>query len=113
MKLICIKCTFGCNLTATKVKGEVVVKGNRCPMGAIYAKEELTCPKRTVTSVVNTNVGMRSVKTDKDVDIRKIDEVLAAIAKVKVKNPKYHDIIIKGVAGTDANVIITSSTDCK
>ena len=48
-ELICIICPRGCHLT---VDDELNVSGNTCPRGAVYAKQELTHPTRTLTSTV-------------------------------------------------------------
>ena len=56
--LTCITCPMGCELTA-ELNGGVVtaVTGNTCPRGAVYAKEELTEPKRMLTSTVRIDGG--------------------------------------------------------
>ena len=52
-ELICISCPIGCHIQAEMTAaGEVEVSGNRCPRGKAYALNELTDPKRMVTSVV-------------------------------------------------------------
>ena len=48
--LTCIMCPLGCSLVATKDGDEIKVTGNNCQRGEIFAKEELTCPMRIVTS---------------------------------------------------------------
>ena len=48
-ELTCIVCPRGCRL---KVDDDLNVTGNFCPRGAQYAKDELTDPKRMITSFV-------------------------------------------------------------
>jgi CxxC motif-containing protein len=49
----CIMCPLGCEMTVTVEDGAVTdVKGNTCPRGAQYAKDEVTAPKRMLTSTV-------------------------------------------------------------
>ncbi len=103
MKLICIKCPRGCEIT---VNGDSIT-GNACPRGLEYAKEEMTCPMRTVTYLAKTESGVVPVKTDKDVPKSKIFEVVEEISKLKLKKSQIGDVVIKGVAGLDANVIVT------
>ena len=51
--LTCIGCPLGCQITVTMENGEVTdVKGNTCPRGDKYAREEVTNPTRVVTSIV-------------------------------------------------------------
>ena len=57
-EMICIMCPMGCNLTVTKNGDDITVTGNNCQRGVIFAKEELTCPKRIVTSSVKTEQGV-------------------------------------------------------
>ena len=51
MKLICIKCPRGCNLTVANG----TITGNLCPRGIDYAKEEMTMPMRIVTALIKVN----------------------------------------------------------
>ena len=106
MELICIKCPRGCNL---EVDGDKV-SGNLCPRGIEYAKEELTCPMRCVTSLIKVDNGVVPVKTDKEVPKAQIKAVLAEIANVNVKNLKCGDIIIENVLNTGANVVVTGNS---
>ena len=48
-ELICIVCPRGCHLT---IDDNMNVKGNFCPRGKQYAINEVTCPKRMLTSTV-------------------------------------------------------------
>ena len=45
-QMTCLLCPRGCLLTVSD-NGEV--SGNYCPRGLIYAKQEMTAPKRTLT----------------------------------------------------------------
>ena len=78
MKLVCIKCPRGCELD---VDGEKVT-GNFCPRGIDYAKEEQTCPMRTVTALVKVDGTVVPVKTDKEVPKAEVFRVLEEIAKL-------------------------------
>lgn len=49
----CITCPMGCELTVTITDGKVTdVKGNTCLRGKMYAINEVTAPKRMLTSSV-------------------------------------------------------------
>lgn len=108
MDLVCIVCPFGCRMKVKKIGNKVVVAGNKCPRGEKYAIEEATMPTRTVTTSIKTANGVASVKTDKPVPKDKIKEVLSVIEKTYVKSPHYGEIVIHNVAGTEANVVVTS-----
>ena len=49
-EMTCIVCPIGCQLRADPTK--MTVSGNRCTRGRKYALEELTSPRRTVTSTI-------------------------------------------------------------
>jgi CxxC motif-containing protein len=54
----CIMCPMGCELTVTLDGGKFVsVTGNTCPRGAKYAQDEVTAPKRMLTSTVRIKGG--------------------------------------------------------
>ena len=103
MKLICIKCPRGCELRVTKKK----IKGNLCPRGIDYAKEEFTNPKRIVTSLAKSKYGIVPVKTDIEVPKEKIKKVLSQISKLKLDKTKIGDIVITNILGTGANIVVT------
>ena len=107
--LICIRCPIGCCLTVTKQKsGKVKVEGNRCPRGEEYGKQEVTDPRRIVTTIKQTKKGTISLKTD--VAIKKADyfKVLRQIDKTPVtKKYKIGDVFIKGVCGSHSNIVVT------
>lgn len=103
MKLVCIKCPRGCELT---VEGENVT-GNFCPRGLTYAKEEQTCPMRTVTALIKVDGGVVPVKTDKEVPKSKVFDVLKEIEKIKLNKVKFGQVVLSNVCGTDANIVVT------
>ncbi len=111
-ELTCIVCPRGCRLT---IDDDLNVTGNSCPRGAIYAKDELTNPKRMITSfmrVKNRHDCVVSVKTSTSIPKGKIFEVMEAINKVGVDAPTHiGDIAIKNVLGLDADIIITKNID--
>ena len=79
--LTCIECPIGCEVEVTLEENKVVlVKGNSCPRGKMYAENEVVCPKRVVTSTVRAKSGeMIPVKTDKPV---KKSEIFAVMRKI-------------------------------
>lgn len=108
-QLTCIMCPVSCNLQITKKNNEILVTGNACIRGETYAKQELTNPKRTVTTLVKTNKGVLPCKTTKEIDKDKIFDCLAEINKINLKSAKPGDIIIKNVLNSDADVVITGN----
>lgn len=109
-ELTCIVCPRGCRLT---IDDELNVTGNSCPRGAQYAKDELTNPKRMITSFVrvkNRDNTVVSVKTSTSIPKGMIFDVMNEIDKVRVSAPtKIGDIAIKNVLNTGADIIITKN----
>ena len=100
--LTCIGCPLGCQITVTMENGEVTdVKGNTCPRGDKYAREEVTNPTRVVTSIV---------KVEDVIPKGKIFDILDEIKPIVVKAPvKIGDVIVPNVAGTGVDVIATKN----
>lgn len=108
MKLTCIMCPVGCELTVQTIDGEIKVSGNGCVRGERYGKTEMIAPMRMVTSLVKTDSGVIAVKTTNLVPKDKIFDVLDVLKNTKIKNAKNGDIIIKNVAGlSDVDIVVT------
>ncbi|GHT55704.1 molybdopterin oxidoreductase [Spirochaetia bacterium] len=125
--LTCIVCPIGCALSVEEgEKGAdgfpaLTITGNRCPRGAVYAKEEIRAPKRVVTAtcaIVEDAAGDTTahrgmymphrvpVKTVEPCPKEKINELLADIYKTKVKLPvKAGDTVIADWQGSGINVV--------
>ena len=108
-EMICIMCPMGCNLNVTKNGEDIAVTGNNCGRGVIFAKEELTCPKRIVTSSVKTEQGVRACKTSQPVPKSMIFDVMKEIEKLRLKKVKFGDVVIKNVLNTGADIVITAN----
>lgn len=107
-KLICIVCPRGCHL---EVDENLNVTGNYCKRGETYARNELTSPKRKVTStieVIGGNVKRVSVITENEIPKDKIFEVMREIQKTVVYAPlAINSIVIENVLGLGVNIITT------
>ena len=111
-ELTCIICPRGCRL---KIDDNMNVTGNFCMRGAIYAKQELTDPRRSITSIMrvsNRENLMVSVKTNKDISKAKIFEVLKAIENISVQAPIHiGDVLLKNAADSGADIIATKEVE--
>lgn len=112
IKLTCIECPIGCEMIAINKDGEIIVNGNSCPRGEMYAKNEVVCPKRVLTTTVKTNDGrLVPVKTDKPIRKDMVLYVMKDISKITAKTPlKIGDVIVKNILD-DANLIATDNVD--
>jgi len=92
----------------------MIVSGNRCPRGAIYAQEEILAPKRVVTAtccIKNEDFpGRVPVKTDSPCPREKIPALLEDIYKTKISLPvKTGDTIIANWKGEGISIVATRS----
>ena len=114
-ELTCIGCPLGCSLRVFEEDGQLRVEGNTCPRGEAYAKNEVLCPKRTVTSTVairGGTVSRLSVRTQTDIPKEKIFACMEEIQAVTVDAPvKIGDIVLPDVAGTGVALIATKDVE--
>lgn len=106
-ELICIVCPRGCHLTVDEETLEV--RGNSCPKGEEYGKNEVSNPMRTVTGSVAIVGGIHArlaVRTDKPVSKSKIFEIMDVLHAFTANSPvKRGEALIKNVCGTGADII--------
>lgn len=101
-ELTCIICPIGCSLCAEVEDGRVIaVEGNTCPRGKRYAEEELTAPKRTLTTTVKaTNGELIACKTDAPIPKEKLFSAMKIINSAKIDLPiSIGDVIIDNIFG--------------
>jgi len=109
-KLICITCPVGCALDVTH-DGETIlnVEGNACKRGIDYAKQELTDPRRMVTTTVRVKGGLHPllpVYTSAPIPKPRVFDLLREIRQVEVEAPvKMGQVILSNVVETDVNVL--------
>jgi CxxC motif-containing protein len=139
--LTCIVCPMGCSLAVEEGPPEadgfpaLTVTGNRCPRGAVYAREEVRAPRRIVTAtcgiggdglpgrdgagsgedaaewVLGPETPRRlPVKTAIPCPKEKIPALLADIYRIRVKPPvKAGDLILPDWQGSGIDVIAARS----
>ena len=110
--LICIGCPVGCLITAERnADGSLTITGNTCKKGEEYAGNEMTLPKRSVTSYMKVTGGKAnvvSVKTKGEIPKDKIWDCMEEIKKAVAKAPvKAGDELLENVADTGVSVIAT------
>jgi CxxC motif-containing protein len=115
INLTCICCPLGCDLKIDKSGAEFIVTGNKCPRGKKYAIEEITAPKRIVTSTVKITGGsypVIPVKTATPIPKEKIFTIMAILANVEVVVPVHvGDIVVKNIADTGVDVVATRTEE--
>ena len=106
-EMICICCPMGCRLTVEKTADGYSVTGNTCPRGKVYAIDEMTAPKRMVTSSVPVDNG-----NYKTVSVKTSVSVPKTLGGVRLDAPvKIGDVVVKNVLGTGADFVATRNVD--
>ena len=107
-ELVCIVCPRGCRLS---VDENFNVTGNACNRGPKYAIDELTNPKRMLTStvkVIDGEINLVPVVTKNPIPKDKVFEVMNEINKIKIKAPVFvGDVIISNVLNLGVDIVAT------
>lgn len=110
MKLTCVECPIGCEIEVGKNGDTLVVRGNSCQRGLIYAKNEIECPRRVLTTTVRAENGkMLAVKTDAPVKKVEMLKLMEKINQIEVKTPVTVGQIVFRNLTEDINLIATSN----
>ena len=116
--LTCIVCPIGCSMDVEDdpaAPDGLSVRGNSCPRGAVYAREEVRAPKRVVTATCGIEgdtgaVRRLPVKTASPCPREKIPALLDDIYRATVSLPvKSGDVVIAGWNGSNIDVVATRS----
>jgi len=92
-------------------KNLISVAGNDCKRGIKYASDEITNPRRTLTSTVILNLNkskqkLLPVKTDKPISKEKIFEAMKIINKIKITSPvKMGEVVYFDFTETGINLV--------
>ncbi len=109
MEITCIMCPVGCSLKVTKNNKEIIVTGNGCPRGEIYGKNEITLPKRMITTIKKYKNGTISLKTSEPIDKRLVEKALKEIEKLSEPTKiSAGEILIKNILNTGVDIVVTN-----
>lgn len=112
----CIICPNGCEIQVD-AEGQAIksIFGNLCDKGKEYVTQELTAPKRTVTSsvtVLDGELPLASVRTTAPIPKERIFDAMQEIRKVTVTAPVYAgQVVLSDLLGYECNVIITKTVN--
>ena len=132
-ELICIACPRGCTLTVTigDMPDTMEVSGNSCPKGAIYGKQEVLCPMRTLTTTVACKQFRRNgdttgfgapefirlpVKTGCEIPLEEMKSMIEKIRTITAAAPvRYGDCLAQLTTenGTKIPIIACASTEAE
>ncbi len=120
-KITCTICPVGCSIKAYKDnEGNWKFKGYKCKRGLEYSKDEVTNPKRTLTTSILQKLyndsdietvtisRLVAVRSDKPVPLNKTREFVQEICKERLdKTVEIGDIALANVLGSGINIIVT------
>lgn len=110
--ITCINCPVGCRMSVTLSESGTFlsVKGNTCPRGASYARQECTLPERMITAVIMVQSSRLplSVKTARPVPKSMITDIMHELSRIRVSPPvSAGQVILSDVLGTGSDIIAT------
>lgn len=109
-ELICVVCPMGCHLEVD-IEDDYKTSGNQCKRGIDYAREELTAPKRIVTSTVKVEGGLYnriSVKTSSPIPKAMVFQCMEEINKIKIEAPvRVGQVLLEDILGTGTDIVAT------
>lgn len=107
IRKICIVCPIGCQLEIIPGE-ELVVQGNQCPRGVQYAREEMTNPRRILTTTVAVR-GTRArlpVKTQGTIPKGMLLTAMEYLRDLKVEPPlAIGDVVVPDLLGLGVSVV--------
>lgn len=111
--IVCVSCPMGCRMKVTLCGEELKVEGNTCKRGEVYARNEMTDPRRMICSTVRIKGGVHPVvpvKTDKPLPENLKFRCMEIINSIELESPvKMGDVAAANILGTDVNIIVTRS----
>lgn len=112
-EVTCIVCPKGCQMIVNNIDGQYIVEGNSCIRGTKYGVDEVTNPKRMITSIVRLEgayLNMLPVKTSSSVPKDLVFEIMNILSTIKITAPvKVGDIIVKDVLNTGVDIVSTKT----
>ena len=112
-EITCIVCPKGCQMIVNNIDGQYIVEGNSCIRGAKYGVDEVTSPKRMITSTLRlegTYLNMLPVKTSASVPKDLVFEIMNILSTIKITAPvKVGDIIVKNILDTGVDIVSTKT----
>lgn len=111
--ITCIVCPRGCRMTVNNIDGQYIVEGNSCIRGSKYGVDEVTNPRRVITSTVRLNgsyLNMLPVKTDGSIPKDMMFDIMKVLAEITVTTPvNVGDVIVKNVLDTGVDIVSTKT----
>ena len=100
-------------MTVNNIDGQYIVEGNSCIRGSKYGVDEVTNPRRVITSTVRLNgsyLNMLPVKTDGSIPKDMVFDIMKVLSEITVTTPiNVGDVIVKNVLDTGVDIVSTKT----
>jgi CxxC motif-containing protein len=108
-KIICVACPQGCRLRINRQGETMVVSEQGCKRGEQYAIQEMTDPRRMVSTTIRIQSNshlLLPVYTSAPIPKGKIQPLLNQLRKLNLKVPvKMGQVVLKDALGTGIDVL--------
>lgn len=115
--ITCIACPAGCEIRVEDTENGYLITGYTCARGKEYALQEVTDPRRILTTTIAVEGGVLPVlpvKTDRAIPKDMIFKCMEEINRIKIKAPiSIGDIILENIFNTGANIVATRNIPSK
>ena len=116
-QFICVVCPVGCIIDATVEDGQLLeAHGQACKRGIAYVHEELTCPRRMLTTtvrVIGGSLPLVPVRSSKGLPKKLLLQVATRLREVVLEAPvSEHQMVIEDVFGTGVDIITSRQMPC-
>ena len=116
-EFICVTCPMGCTISAIVEGSELVeVQGQACRRGIAFVREELTAPKRTLTTTVRVAGGalpLVPVRSREPLPKGIVLDVAARLRAVELVAPvAAHQVVMADALGSGVDIVTTRALPC-
>lgn len=115
-KVTCTVCPRGCTITVTRDGETITAEGAGCNRGRAYAREEMICPRRMITTTckvapgVSGSMALLPVRSASPVPKALLFAIMEACAGVTVEHKlSIGDVVIPDVLGCGVDIIAAAS----
>ncbi len=112
--VVCTVCPTGCEMTVRRGEHDaILVEGNLCKRGLVYAEAEVTNPLRTLTTTIRlcgSDRPLLPVRTNQPVPRARLREIVREINGMAFTAPiSLGQVLVRNVVGTGADIVATGS----
>jgi len=109
-EFICVTCPVGCSIQA-EVEGDklISIRGHACQRGEAFVREELTAPRRMLTTTVRVRNGrlpLVPVRSSGPVPKGLMFEIARVLRDVELQAPvEEHQIVVENILDCGMDII--------